>query len=203
MINKTTPEMRDKIRRKTVIVMPDRPSERGFHAAAIKDALSKPICGEDNSVLAELDRVVDEANAILSPLSETVRELDEEYDNVYALDTTTTPSIIAFMVGKDKTYSLAAGSSLSLSVPAMVQGNRAGLNWKMPVPATITVTNNTGFTLIVRSDQGGYKSIANGSSDTVTISYASNVSAVKLQSIAYCDGAECVVLITRVHNTTI
>ena len=80
-INKTTEEMRNKIRRNTVIVMPDRPSERGIRASDIKDALSKPICGDENSVLAELDRVVDEANGILTPLSATVSALDEEYDN--------------------------------------------------------------------------------------------------------------------------
>jgi len=65
-INKTTQEMRNKIRRNTVITMPDRPSERGIRASDIKDALSKPICGDENSVLAELDRVVDEANADLT-----------------------------------------------------------------------------------------------------------------------------------------
>ncbi len=62
VVNKTTDEARNKIRRATVITMPDRPSERGIRATDIKSAMAEPICGSKNSVLAELDRVVDEVN---------------------------------------------------------------------------------------------------------------------------------------------
>ena len=203
MINKTTEEQRNKIRRATVITMPDRPSERGIKADAIKNALSTPICGKENSVLAELDRVIDEANSILSPLSETVSALDEEYDNAYILDSTSIPTAIAYEMGKDKTYSVVAGSSLAVTVPEMRQGNRAGLNWTMPTPSTITFTNNTGCNLIVRAEQGVYKTIASGESAELLLFYASNIAAVKLQTLVYHDGQEAILLITRVHNVAL
>lgn len=202
-INKITTEKELAIRRKSAASAPTRPSSMGMTASDVKAIFYGPMMDDTDSIKSEINRIVDEANGILTPLSATVAALDEEYDNAYVLDAETTPSSIAFVMGKDKTFAVAAGSSLSVSAPAMAQGNRAGLNWTMPVPGTVTVSNATGHTLVVRGEHGVHQSIANGSSASITLSYASNVAAVKVQSVVYCDGVECVMLVTRVHNVTL
>lgn len=202
MINKTTDEMRTKIRRNTVITMPDRPSERGIRAQDIKDALSKPICGNQNSVLAELDRVVDEANQILEPLTENVTKINEEYENTYILDTTTTPSSIQYEIGKDKTYKMKGGSFTRVEIPPMVHGDRAGLNLIIDTPHTMAIYNRSNYYLNVRREQGLYLRLPHNDSSEISIYYASNITAVKLQTLVYCDGDDCTMLISRVGIVT-
>ena len=143
MINKTTPEMRDKIRRKTVIVMPDRPSERGIHAAAIKDALSKPICGEENSVLAELDRVVDEANEVLERVEGRVDELKDT-----TIDVDSTSTTVAYTIKNNESKSFVAPgiSSVTITIPSDISiGFTGGMLFKCgnPPPSVSFVNAST------------------------------------------------------------
>ena len=54
------------IKRKSAFNLPDRPSERGMKPDEIKRTLYGPITDDENSVLAELRRIVKEANVILA-----------------------------------------------------------------------------------------------------------------------------------------
>ena len=70
-INKVTQASRQAIRDKTVRDIPDRPSERGYSADELKALFSKAIFDEENSALAELDRVVEEINDYIGDLNES------------------------------------------------------------------------------------------------------------------------------------
>ncbi len=64
-VSKTTDATKNLIKRKTVYGLPDNPSDHGFRAADIKKAIYGPIVDGTDSVLAELNRIVDEANTDL------------------------------------------------------------------------------------------------------------------------------------------
>lgn len=69
-IQKTSPQMREAIRRNTAAALPDRPSAMGLKPHEIRAALFKAIISENGkgSIMDELDRIVDESNDILSGL---------------------------------------------------------------------------------------------------------------------------------------
>ncbi len=73
-IAKISQETKDAIRRKSAATLPDNPSEMGWKPNEIKKAFYTATTDKDNSVLAEIDRVVEETNAALA---ETSTELDE------------------------------------------------------------------------------------------------------------------------------
>lgn len=58
------------IKRKSAFNLPDRPSERGMKPAEIKSALYAPITDSENSVIAELSRVIGELNLVLAQIEE-------------------------------------------------------------------------------------------------------------------------------------
>jgi len=62
-INKTRKETKEAIKRKSAFSLPTRPTEAGFKAADIKKAFYAPLLDDDNSFMAELDRIVDEINS--------------------------------------------------------------------------------------------------------------------------------------------
>ncbi len=62
MINKTSASTLEAIRRKSAQPLPNNPTEAGYKASEIKNAFYKPILDKENSVLSELNRVVDEIN---------------------------------------------------------------------------------------------------------------------------------------------
>lgn len=64
-IQKTTNEELQKIKNRSALSLPDRPSEYGMKPSDIRRALTMPIFGDTHSVLAELNRVVDELNALM------------------------------------------------------------------------------------------------------------------------------------------
>lgn len=64
-INKVSSETAEKIRRKSAAILPDNPTACGWKPKDIRDTLFRAITDTANSALAEINRVVDEANAFL------------------------------------------------------------------------------------------------------------------------------------------
>lgn len=65
----TTEDVVAAIRRKTALSLPDDPSAAGLSAATIRRRFWEAICGADASVLSELTRIINEANAALGTFS--------------------------------------------------------------------------------------------------------------------------------------
>ena len=61
----TSDEVVAKIRRRTALSLPDDPSAAGMSAETIRRRFWEAICGTDASVLAEMTRIINEANAAL------------------------------------------------------------------------------------------------------------------------------------------
>lgn len=59
-INKISDSARNAIIKKSVMMLPNNPSEKGFKAEAIKKAMYDFVTGKKESIIAELDRLVDE-----------------------------------------------------------------------------------------------------------------------------------------------
>lgn len=74
-IQKTSPQMREAIRRNTAAALPDRPSAMGLKPHEIRAALFKAIISEngEGSLMDELDRIVDEFNEIQHKIAREVR----------------------------------------------------------------------------------------------------------------------------------
>lgn len=62
------------IKKKSAFNLPDRPSERGMKPDEIKRALYAPITDNENSVLAELGRVIDDTNAALEGIAKVIED---------------------------------------------------------------------------------------------------------------------------------
>ena len=71
IINKVSEQDRQKILHKTVYSLPDNPSEQGYTANEIKQAMYKSIVDSQDSVLTEFDRLVDEINAQLNSIGQS------------------------------------------------------------------------------------------------------------------------------------
>ena len=61
-INKISDSSRNAIIKKSVNMLPNNPSEKGFKAEAIKKAMYDIVTGKKESIIAELDRIIDEIN---------------------------------------------------------------------------------------------------------------------------------------------
>ena len=74
-IQKTSPQMREAIRRNTAAALPDRPSAMGLKPHEIRAALFKAIISENGkgSIMDELDRIVDEANEVQHNITSEVQ----------------------------------------------------------------------------------------------------------------------------------
>ena len=79
-INKTSQDVRYKIRKKSVLSLPDNPSEAGMKPDDIKKAFVAPIIDTKDSVLAELDRIVGEANDALGSVDKKIDKVDNTSD---------------------------------------------------------------------------------------------------------------------------
>jgi hypothetical protein len=62
MINKISQTTKNAIIRKSVSSLPDRPTESGVKAQTLKGAFYKFVTDDNQSVMAEIDRIVDELN---------------------------------------------------------------------------------------------------------------------------------------------
>ena len=69
-INKTTIETKNKIKANSVIALPNRPQ---IPAEQLKQAFVKPIVDTSNSMIQELDRIVEETNAELEGIDDTLQ----------------------------------------------------------------------------------------------------------------------------------
>ena len=69
-ITKTTKEARLALQRASAYGLPTRPGERGMKAEDVKKAFWKPFLDANGSLLAELDRVIDELNSLLAARDE-------------------------------------------------------------------------------------------------------------------------------------
>ena len=78
-IAKITNEVKLAIERKTAKTLPDQPTARGYSAETIRNTLYKWLSDSTNSLFAELDRIVDEANAELNNVVDGTVDID--YDN--------------------------------------------------------------------------------------------------------------------------
>ena len=67
-INKIADVTRFAIVKKSVKSLPNNPSEKGFKAEDIKKAMYDFVTGPNESVMAELDRVVEESNSALEEI---------------------------------------------------------------------------------------------------------------------------------------
>ena len=74
-IQKTSPQVREAIRRNTAAALPDRPSAMGMKPHEIRAAFFKAIISEngEGSLMDELDRIVDEFNKIQHNIAREVR----------------------------------------------------------------------------------------------------------------------------------
>ena len=76
-IPKVSAESKDKIKRKSAWSLPNNPTEAGYKAQNIRDAFYKPIVDMSNSVLTEIDRVIDELNEALDIAVDKIQSVTE------------------------------------------------------------------------------------------------------------------------------
>lgn len=69
-INKISDATRSLIREKSVLSLPDRPSEKGYSAQQLKEYFTNLVLG-DQGALTEIDRIVDEINELVGDISDT------------------------------------------------------------------------------------------------------------------------------------
>ena len=82
-INQISSTTKASILRKTAYGLPLRPSESGMSAEDIKRAFYAGITDKEDSIMAELERVISEANAALQNLKEAVDgQIDKKVDTV-------------------------------------------------------------------------------------------------------------------------
>ena len=79
-IQNIKPEVKEAIKRKSAFVLPNNPGGAGYKPEDIRKALYKPILDATNSALAEIDRVIDEANILLSGQLGSIDIIDGEAD---------------------------------------------------------------------------------------------------------------------------
>ena len=110
-IQKVSGETKDAIRRKSAVTMPDKPNVDGMNAAQVKHRLSANVLDTSKSVLAELDRVVDEANVAFSEMETTTSKMKHDLE--------TADEANADAVAAEQERAVAAESGLSTRISEM------------------------------------------------------------------------------------
>lgn len=72
-INKISQEKINQIKQKSVITLPNQPK---ISAEELKARFVKPIVDTSNSMIQELDRIVEETNAELEGIDDTLQKVD-------------------------------------------------------------------------------------------------------------------------------
>lgn len=72
-------ETKEKIKRKTAYGFPNKPSASGIPPEVIKRTSYAPLVDDENSIVAEINRLVDEANAEISDVGVLLTTLDEKF----------------------------------------------------------------------------------------------------------------------------
>ncbi len=92
------------IRRQSAYNLPDRPSERGMKPADIKAAFWKPFINTTDSLLAEVSRIIEEANAVINNIRSNASQIDiakiNYTDIINALDSSDTQKPLSAAQGK-------------------------------------------------------------------------------------------------------
>lgn len=111
-INKTSLAVREAMRRKSPANMPDDPSRRGWTTEEIKRAYYDYVIGSTNSILSELDRIIDQYNGgdgalighmqeLYSQLAEALRELSSIPARVSDLEATLGRGPLSLTIGEE------------------------------------------------------------------------------------------------------
>lgn len=145
-VNKTSDDTKRNIKRKTAYAMPDRPSEKGMKAEDVKKAFWAPLLDGDDSILSEVDRVVDEVNADLAEMGTKVNALEE---TTFKTDNATTNVDYTFVDNEFKSFVAANIENVVLTIPETVAiGFSAGVTVKYGSAApTVYFVNNSDKTL--------------------------------------------------------
>lgn len=111
-ITKTSLAVREAMRRKSPANMPDDPSRRGWTTEEIKRAYYDYVIGSTNSILSELDRIIDQYNGgdgalighmqeLYSQLTEALRELSSIPARVSDLEATLGRGPLSLTIGEE------------------------------------------------------------------------------------------------------
>lgn len=111
-ITKTSLAVREAMRRKSPANMPDDPSRRGWTTEEIKRAYYDYVIGSTNSILSELDRIIDQYNGgdgalighmqeLYAKLTEALRELSSIPARVSDLEATLGRGPLSLTIGED------------------------------------------------------------------------------------------------------
>lgn len=111
-ITKTSLAVREAMRRKSPANMPDDPSRRGWTTEEIKRAYYDYVIGSTNSILSELDRIIDQYNGgdgalighmqeLYSKLTEELRELSSIPARVSDLEATLGSGPLSLTIGEE------------------------------------------------------------------------------------------------------
>lgn len=92
-INNSTIEL---MKKKSILALPNNPSEQGVSPTTIKQYLTAPMLGDSNSLVSEINRIVGEINEIFGlDLDENILELTVENGNLVLISTESLPAIQA------------------------------------------------------------------------------------------------------------
>ena len=111
-ITKTSLAVREAMRRKSPANMPDDPSRRGWTTEEIKRAYYDYVIGSTNSILSELDRIIDQYNGgdgaligrmqeLYAELTEALRELSSIPARVSDLEATLGSGPLSLTIGEE------------------------------------------------------------------------------------------------------
>ena len=111
-ITKTSLAVREAMRRKSPANMPDDPSRRGWTTEEIKRAYYDYVIGSTNSILSELDRIIDQYNGgdgaligrmqeLYAELTEALRELSSIPARVSDLEATLGRGPLSLTIGEE------------------------------------------------------------------------------------------------------
>ena len=79
-INNVSEATKTAIRNKSAYSLPNNPTDRGYTPAQIKEAIYKPVIDASNSIITEIDRVIDETNEALSGVETSGRFITREVE---------------------------------------------------------------------------------------------------------------------------
>ena len=147
-ITKTSLAVREAMRRKSPANMPDDPSRRGWTTEEIKRAYYDYVIGSPNSILSELDRIMDQYNGgdgalighmqeLYSQITEALRELSSIPARVSDLEATLGSGPLSLTIGEDPgNIKLMSGSEMLSQVS--LGGLELKLNGKILSLAMVT-----------------------------------------------------------------
>lgn len=77
-LNGVSNETLTNIKKKSVLTIGNNPSEKGLSPQKIKEAMTKPIFDDNDSVIALFKRIINEMNAVIDSLNDKLSSIDSE-----------------------------------------------------------------------------------------------------------------------------